>query len=316
MAEAFVLSKKDRDLLEDLVRREVGRRVNTPIKSTQESYWEQEDHQAPEVYIAKLPENGIPPIRIQDSPDNDLVASPVSCRIYKLAKARATIGGPPRGAAADRVLQLHDAGFSKRVHNISEDSSGVLYQVVQRDKFGNWIIEGRRGEGGTVINNSATLTLGCPATGFQVVPFDTIQGSTTGLRFNAGASGISVEKNGPLLLAYKVYVTQEGASAVNSDGSIEARISFSRDGGAFTPLESSYAIGLIDDVDELCQGGGPYTEKSEFEGTAVCPMTYVNAQDGDVYRVEVQKKSGTVSVFIPSITSLGICSFFTLKFDR
>ena len=174
------------------------------------------------------------------------------------------------------------------------------------------------GDGITVENNSAVLTITCPDVGWNTFPFDA-ELAKAGVRWSLGNNKVTLAAACIVELSYKLYVNRIGASGVNSDDSCEGRIVFERGGEAALAIEASYAIGLIDDVDATCQGAGPFTEKTNFEGTAVCPNFLFSAQAGDVFSVEVQRKAGTQPMIFPSITGqsldvIGLCSFFTAKF--
>lgn len=112
------LSEKDRDLLQELLDKERGDRVNTPSRPPMDRSWEEaEDHQAPETYIALPPAGGIPAMSFNEGATtgtSDDVYTPGSadCDIYKIV---------------DGVLT--DTGFTKTVYNLSFRDISQVIQV-------------------------------------------------------------------------------------------------------------------------------------------------------------------------------------------
>ncbi len=127
MAEAFILSKKDRDLLADMVRREVNERINKPSKSTRESRWEDESHQAPEIYVARVPQPGIPALTVVN-PGWDKIFSRV-CDIHQLE----------RTSTSNDQMVLKPMEISEPVFNVSQDIVDSLYVIIYREKGGRWV---------------------------------------------------------------------------------------------------------------------------------------------------------------------------------
>ncbi len=186
-------------------------------------------------------------------------------------------------------------------------------------KNGNWeFLSLQIQQGGTIINDSSNLTLVCPGDGanWNVFPFDTIFGSTPGSNFNLSSNQVTVTGDGPLKIAYKIYVDRLGEAQVeNTDDSIEAKVTYDR-GAGFVDIPCSYTIGLIDDVDIVCGE----TRKLRYEGTASCPMFYFNSQDGDIIRVEVRRKAGLETLVFPRanfpVDGEAKCSFMTFEQNR
>lgn len=91
-------------------------------------------HQAPEVYVARVPSSGIPALTweagagILDTPGS------TTCALYKLHR-----GGPLTG-------QLVPIQVNAAVHNLSTDAVPAdTWCLVERDKFGTWWVSGSGG---------------------------------------------------------------------------------------------------------------------------------------------------------------------------
>jgi hypothetical protein len=99
---------------------------------------QQDDHQAPEVYVARTPDGGITGM-VQDSTGTGVGDHPgvATCEIYK----RITVGGEPELVAIP--------GLTKAVHNIAtSDIPGNTWVLVTRDKGGTWWVTGGAEPGG------------------------------------------------------------------------------------------------------------------------------------------------------------------------
>ncbi len=84
--------------------------------------------QSPEVYVARVPQPGIPALTVVN-PGEDKVFSRV-CDIYRL-----------KYNISDQQMVLHDMGLRHQVYNVSQDVIDSLYAIIRRDKYGNWIAE-------------------------------------------------------------------------------------------------------------------------------------------------------------------------------
>lgn len=128
MAKGYVLSENDREALKRFMDRTKGGRINSGRD------WEEEnDHQAPEVYVARTPTGGIPQLdegsgvgtgtSATDSPGR------ANCDIYRVKR----YGDVP---------ELEDVpNFSKLVYNLAGDLiPGNQWVIVVRDKYGDWFV--------------------------------------------------------------------------------------------------------------------------------------------------------------------------------
>ena len=166
-------------------------------------------------------------------------------------------------------------------------------------------------QGGTIINTVGALISCTPSDpGFITFPFDSIFGQTPGIRFNLASNEVTVTGDGPLKLNYKIYVDRLGTGGASSDDSIEVKLQFDR-GAGFVDIPCSFSIGLIDDVDNVCNPG----RKTRYEGSAACPTFYFNAEDGDKIRCRVRRKAGSEDLNFPK-SSDGFCSFMTFEHNR
>lgn len=137
--EPWIASQDDRAIIQELVDERRVRRGNVPNRTTTEHTWsEGEDHQAPEVYIAKPQTSaGIPPLLPTDGTtgtgtdiSGSLFDEPgkAECDIYQIVD-NPTTGDP----------ELHNIGLTEFVHNISLGNLPQDWIPVSRTKFGKWM---------------------------------------------------------------------------------------------------------------------------------------------------------------------------------
>lgn len=125
MARIPVLTPREKDLIQDVLDKVRTLRINTSLHSQNQG-----GHQAPEVYIAKVQEQGTSPIGIPEvtlgAPDT---AGTAVCDVYGIVEN-----------GSDRELTAV-TGFSKQeVLCISEDGAPLEdYILVVRTKGGRWI---------------------------------------------------------------------------------------------------------------------------------------------------------------------------------
>jgi len=116
MAKHYLLTENDRQFLNKLHAMFRGNKL-TPVSRA--SWSREEDHQAPETYVAKTRSEGLP-ARSGDSPGTAI------CEIYQILG----IDSPTLRACA----------FSKRIYNLSETevASNTFFSVT-RTKYGPWL---------------------------------------------------------------------------------------------------------------------------------------------------------------------------------
>lgn len=87
----------------------------------------------PEVYVAEIPEDGIPALTMDGA---SYIPGSAECIVYKLW---------PRVAEADNEIVKTRLEFSHLVYNISDNqvvrASTSKFRLIHRDKYGNWIID-------------------------------------------------------------------------------------------------------------------------------------------------------------------------------
>lgn len=139
MAKSWTPSDQDRMILQELIDIHKGRLGNTPGRPPTERSWDEtEDHQAPEVYIAKPQTSaGIPKLLPTDGTtgtgtdiSGSLFDEPgkAECDIYKILVD--SVSGDP---------ELHSMGLTKIVHNLSSSDLDQDWLLVIRTKVGKWI---------------------------------------------------------------------------------------------------------------------------------------------------------------------------------
>lgn len=124
-------SEAELKALQEMARRVLGGTVNAFGRDNQPRDKTWEDHQAPEVYVAKTPSGGIPAIASGDAGTGtggyDEPGS-ATCEIYCIDET-------------DNTPDLRDIDLEQIVYNVSSTAvSGDTYVFVARDKFGHWIV--------------------------------------------------------------------------------------------------------------------------------------------------------------------------------
>ncbi len=169
----YKLTENDVAILREMVRRERGRRSNPD----QRPKYVENDHQAPEVYVALTPLGGIPALLepgLGTGTGSGNEANSADCDIYRLLPVDDAL----------TIFDLHPVfEVTKTVYNLSESSiAGDSWVLAVRDKFGVWwavptatggstaAFTGAsytRGTNQTIGNNSSTLLV------WQVSLYDT-----------------------------------------------------------------------------------------------------------------------------------------------
>lgn len=117
---ALFLTERDRDLLQQLLIQTRQERQNV-LRHEGEAG----DYLPPEVYVAKVPDEGLPGLTSAESEEGYDQPGMVACDIWRIILD--SEGNP----------ELHDADFEQDVYNIGTAiSAGWI--VVQRTKFGYW----------------------------------------------------------------------------------------------------------------------------------------------------------------------------------
>ena len=113
--------------LREIARRVLGGSINAFGRGkTPADTWE--DHQAPEVYIAKAP-NGIGGFVVGDTgTGTGSYDEPESamCDVHAISES-------------DTIPDLRDIGLEQRVFNVGEEIDSDTWIVIVRDKFGHWL---------------------------------------------------------------------------------------------------------------------------------------------------------------------------------
>lgn len=122
------LTDSDHAALREMLRERQGGRVNAPNRQPSRLAEEQSGHQAPEVYIALTPTDGIP-ARVGTTPGS------AECVIQHI----------------DSTGDLAEvASFAQPVYNVSTSAvAGDEYISVKRDKYGTWLAD--TGGGGAAV---------------------------------------------------------------------------------------------------------------------------------------------------------------------
>jgi hypothetical protein len=121
------LTDEDHRLLKDMINDRKGGRVNSPSRSSQLFSEQDANHQAPEVYVAMTPVDGIP-ARVDTTPGS------ADCNIYRIVN--------------DLLEKVFS--FTHKVYNLKDsDIDGDSYISVKRDKYGTWLAD--TGGGGSSI---------------------------------------------------------------------------------------------------------------------------------------------------------------------
>ena len=122
MADGYYLTPDDYRALRAMMDqfRKGGSLVNRQSRGV---YMDPDDAiQAPEVYIAKTPEGGIPAMEPGTGGDPDAPGS-ADCTVYRVVN--------------EELIAVD--GLTRKIYNLSEnDIEGNIYITVSRDKFGIW----------------------------------------------------------------------------------------------------------------------------------------------------------------------------------
>jgi len=140
-----------------MIEREKRQIINAPPMQITDRWDQGEDHQAPEVYVALPPADGIPGTDAVDNYgdydpytgyaeyENNLVGS-AECDIYRIV----------RDGSHWRLEEV--SGLSKTVYNLTDSVISQAFIPIMRDKFGNWIA-GSTGGGNTNLNDIIDFTV-------------------------------------------------------------------------------------------------------------------------------------------------------------
>lgn len=149
MADRYVLSEADRNLIREVAREHLSRLLNTAGRNADETL-NIADHPAPETYVARVSASGIP--ALDDGAldgtgtgtgleRDDLVGSAI-CDVYRIV-------GYGNSGTFSQIT-----GKSVRVYNLSTTAIAAnSWCVVTRDKFGNWLATGSAGTAGTTADS-------------------------------------------------------------------------------------------------------------------------------------------------------------------
>ena len=126
----YGLSEQDIAVLKEIIGRVKGLQINTPSRPQQERmFTEGADHQAPEVYIAKIPAEGIDGLTDNAEPADDNPGRTNDCQFYRIVE---NLDGTP---------ELREVGgMTRNVHNVGTGSVTGGYAPVLRTKGGRWVI--------------------------------------------------------------------------------------------------------------------------------------------------------------------------------
>lgn len=102
-------------------------RINNPRAGGERQFTEGEDHQAPEVYIAKVPDDGIPAMEVPYSGAPQVGA--VECDIYSVQNTATGLEILPCGGGPQLVFNISKA----------EITTSSPYVLIVKDKSGGWI---------------------------------------------------------------------------------------------------------------------------------------------------------------------------------
>jgi len=161
MADALFLTPKERDLLQRIINQvQSGRHNPSRRPSGTSSQWtDREDHQAPEVYIAK-PQTGvvIKPIRLKPtSTSGEAITIDYGlCDVYALgANVNADVIISDNVTVDLDRYQLDPIELDAVVYNLSRRSVVNEMVVVYRDKYGKWVFNAPTPNIGEILVKSA-----------------------------------------------------------------------------------------------------------------------------------------------------------------
>lgn len=203
----YGLTADDLRALRDLAQRVSQGRVNTDQRVQEDSLVHQES-QAPDVYIARIPTDGIPALILADgSTGSEDEIGTAECAIYRVEIDE-------DGKSRPRETRVPD----KLIHNVSQtDIPGDTWAIVQRDKYGKWLVT-QPGSGEAVtINPIAPVN----AVQTEYFPAYTYANGTDGV-------GATITSNSNVALA-----AQDGITLVVNDRLI-VNMAVTTDNGIYT----------------------------------------------------------------------------------
>ncbi len=156
--ELRTFSDKDLEALRTLIKFVQDGKIRVPSRSQFDaSFAGEEDHQAPECYIAyPQDESGIPALTPGEGSDPD-IAGEATCDIYRILN---------NGTGEPEVIGI--TGFEKQVYNLSSSSIDQDWLTVHRDKFGNWLTT-PPGSGGGARIRAEIISVDCEAVPIEAV---------------------------------------------------------------------------------------------------------------------------------------------------
>lgn len=145
--------------LQDLVQLFMNNRFNIPSKAKfDDSFAGEEDHQSPEVYIAKpQSEDGIPGLTRGEGSNPDKAGEGL-CDIYRILK---------NGSGDPEIIAIE--ALEKTVYNLSEDATDQDWLPIHRDKFGNWLTTPPGSGGGLMRIRAEIISVDCNAEPIEAV---------------------------------------------------------------------------------------------------------------------------------------------------
>ena len=150
----YYLTDGDRDWLRTLVEDYQGRIGNTQQRGTRDRV-EDEEHQAPEVYVAKTPALGIP--KLVDSGGGNQVPGKADCLLFRVNPGTTK-------------LEPLSGGF-RTVYNLgTSDINMNSWVLVHRDKLGYWFVGASSGGSGSLTTQDLRY---CTALTQKVLAGDT-----------------------------------------------------------------------------------------------------------------------------------------------
>lgn len=180
----YLLTDRQVSLLQELLDEHRGRIRNTVGRP----HVPREDYGAPDVYIARVPSGGIPALSpvagtsLADEPGSAL------CDIYRVLELSPAYTGT--GSLANRQWYLVKVPTNqRRVFNLTTSSvSGDQWIIVERDKFGAWLVPGG---GGSSTGFWADITHKSYSSGVPVYSWTRLDPSA------AGSLSTDAESGGP-----------------------------------------------------------------------------------------------------------------------
>lgn len=127
----FYIEEDDAKIVNEVISdyRRRNRATASPLEAEREA--EMDDMFTPEVYVAKIPEAGIPALT-EDG--GSPVPGTATCDIYKVISSM--VGTTLVGAEFDKPV------YNVSAQSIETTSENGDYKIVWRDKYGHWVTEG------------------------------------------------------------------------------------------------------------------------------------------------------------------------------